>query len=350
MSVHANIAVLAAGGRTPLGFDLPASAAAVRAGISGIGDHPYMIDRYGLPMKVTRDIGLDIAATGPDRAIPLAVSAATEALRGLAPRSARIDLLLSTGEARPGQSPGFPDAVLNALTDELGARFEVTGGVIAGGHAGGLTALHHAARALAENRAELCLVGGVDSYLQPETLEWLDAREQLHSEGNIYGFCPGEGAGFCLLARTGTAARLGLRPRLMCRATAIGTEPNPIQTETVCLGEGLGGVLAELRDTRPEGARPVDAITCDMNGERYRANEYGFAVLKSSGLCRDAADVLTPADCWGDLGTATGPLAIGLAVEAQLRGHAKGPTTLVWASSEGGARAAALLAVPEGAV
>ncbi len=26
---------------------------------------------------------------------------------------------------------------------------------------------------------------------------------------------------------------------------------------------------------------PVDRIICDMNGERYRGNEYGFAVLRN---------------------------------------------------------------------
>jgi len=53
------MAVTGHGARTPLGLDCRASAAAVRAGISAIADHPFMIDRFGLPMKVTRDAELD---------------------------------------------------------------------------------------------------------------------------------------------------------------------------------------------------------------------------------------------------------------------------------------------------
>jgi 3-oxoacyl-[acyl-carrier-protein] synthase-1 len=88
---------------------------------------------------------------------------------------------------------------------------------------------------------------------------------------------------------------------------------------------------------------PVDRIICDMNGERYRANEYGFAVLRNPGRFKDAADFETPADCWGDVGAASGPLFVSLVTEAEARGYSKGPLSLIWASSENGTRAAALL-------
>jgi 3-oxoacyl-[acyl-carrier-protein] synthase-1 len=55
---------------------------------------------------------------------------------------------------------------------------------------------------------------------------------------------------------------------------------------------------------------------------------------------------VTPADCWGDIGAASGPLFANLAVAAGLRGYAKGPRTLIWASSERGDRAAAVVLTP----
>src|SRR5690349_7620472 len=103
------IVIVGAGGRTPLGFSAETSVAAVRAGISAIQDHPYMIDRMGERMEVTRDTGIDPALNGPDRLVAIATSPALDALaplRKTAP-STPVALILSTGEPRPGQDGDF---------------------------------------------------------------------------------------------------------------------------------------------------------------------------------------------------------------------------------------------------
>ena len=48
------IHVVSLGASTPVGRCAWSSAAAVRAGISGFGQHPYMIDTAGEPMRVAR--------------------------------------------------------------------------------------------------------------------------------------------------------------------------------------------------------------------------------------------------------------------------------------------------------
>jgi len=347
MSKGATIVVVGIGARTPLGLDAASSAAAVRAGLSAIQDHPYLIDRFGELMKVTRDPELDVALNGPDRIVDIAISPALDALRPLlatAPATA-VSLILSTGEPRPGQPEGFAAEVNARLRRRLAAHATLEGGgSTAGGHAGGLLAIYHGCKLLREGKIAFCLAGGVDSYLEPETLEWLDENEQLHSEGNIYGFCPGEAAGFCLLTTLSTARALGLQPLLEVVATSVASEENRIKTQTVVLGEGLGAAFQALFENAP--ADPVDRIICDMNGERYRGNEYGFAVLRNPGRFRDAAAFETPADCWGDVGAASGPLHIGLVTQADARNYQKGPLSLIWASSENGSRAAILLGSP----
>lgn len=337
--------ILGAGARTPLGFDRASSAAAVRCGIAVIAEHGFMIDRFGLPMMVTCDSALDPALPGPERIAELALSASQEALAPLLGAAALpgVDIVLSLGELRPGQAADTGPRVAEALRRGLGGQLPL-GRILThmGGHAGGIAAMEAGARLIAEGRAELVLAGGADSYLTAGTLEWLDETEQLHSEGNIYGFCPGEAAGFVLLAAPATARRLGIAPLLELFATGAGRERNLIRTEDICLGEGLSAAFTAVGAALAEEAR-VDRILCDMNGERYRGNEYGFAVLRNSRLFRDAADFEAPADCWGDVGAASGPLYTALAVEAEARGYAKGPLSLIWASSEGGLRGAALL-------
>ena len=210
------------------------------------------------------------------------------------------------------------------------------------GHAGGLYCMEQALSLLQSGKSQFCLIGGVDSYLDPETLEWLDALEQLHSETTIWGFCPGEGAGFCLLTSTDRAASLGLPIAMEIISAASAKEANPIKTQTVCIGQGLSEAFKKSLAHLPRDNQ-IDHTICDMNGEPYRGNEYGFAVLRSPGKFADEADFMTPADCWGDVGAASGPLFAILATSAANKGYAPGPHTFLWASSEGGLRATALL-------
>ena len=79
-----------------------------------------------------------------------------------------------------------------------------------------------------------------------------------------------------------------------------------------------------------------------MNGEAYRADEFGFMLARTSERFVDSSDFTAPADSWGDVGAASGPLFVLLAAAAAMKGYARGPLTLLWTSSEGGERAAAL--------
>lgn len=345
------LAIIGCGARTPVGFHRRSSAAAVRAGISVIAEHPFMIDRFGKPVKVTRDAGLDPHLAGFERLLALAIPAAREALEPLAGAAGvpKVSIVVSTGEQRPGQGKCMSASLADMLCDDLSGSVRIGRQLHwMGGHAGGIVALEAADRLLAEGDADMVLAGGVDSYLFRDTLEWLDDNEQLHSDGNIYGLCPGEAAGFVLVARTETALRLGLSPLLSLVSVGSGIEQNLIRTEEICLGEGLSTAFLAAARSLPQGER-MDRIICDMNGERYRGNEYGFAVLKASRLFKDAAAFEAPADCWGDVGAASGPLYIGLIAAAEERGYARGPLSLIWASSEGGRRAAAVLRRWEGA-
>ncbi len=82
-----------------------------------------------------------------------------------------------------------------------------------------------------------------------------------------------------------------------------------------------------------------------MNGEPYRADEFAYTIVRHGGRFVDASDFLTPADCWGDVGAASGPLFVVLAATSGQRGYAKGALTLFWTSSDSGERCAALVSV-----
>lgn len=254
----------------------------------------------------------------------------------------RITAALALPCARTGV-PADPERQAGPLLRALRQRPEITEiALYPNGHAAGLMALQAGMASIQRGESEFFLAGGVDSYLDADTLEWLDDTEQLHSEANTWGFVPGEAAGFCLLASERAAHRYSLQPLLWLRSAATDREPNLIRTGTVCLGEGLSRAVKSVLQTLPS-ADLIHQTFCDMNGERYRADELAFTICRTSRRFVDASVVQTPADCWGDVGAASGPLFIALATAAQTKHYAQGTNTLLWASSDTGERTAALL-------
>ena len=285
--------------------------------------------------------------------------AATAAKEALAPfltldRQLRGPFYVGIGlpESRLGRPDGLDQGVAEAVGGLLSeAAPSHTVKTIAEGHASGLVALKEALSVLSSGKAELALIGGVDSYQEAETLAWLESTEQLNAagiDGNPWGFVPGEAAGFLLLGLSETAERLGARVIGEFLAVGSAVEPHRIKTDETCLGEGLTQAIREaLAPFRDRLDRPkISAMYCDMNGEPYRATEYAYAITRHSDHFVDPSQFRAPADCWGDVGAASGPLGCILAWGAGARGYAEGPYSLVWASSEGGRRAAALLHIP----
>ena len=192
--------VIGAGAVSSIGLGAAATAAAQRAGIAGHADHPFMLDRAGEPMVVSRVPFGDEDMDGVERMLELGIPAAREALGTLVCDRA-VDILLALPESRPGLPHGFATEVGSRLAERLADTAAVGRLKIRPrGHAAGLSLLGEAVTMLTRDPDALILVGGVDSWLVPETLEWLDSQEILHSAEMPWGFCPGEAAGFCLLA------------------------------------------------------------------------------------------------------------------------------------------------------
>lgn len=341
------IYICALGSSTPVGRDAWASAAAVRAGISGFAQHPYMIDTAGEPMRVAIAPWLDIDLSGIERLTDLLFPAINQVLVPLSVETAKKpSIALSLG--LPSPRPGLPADLQANLVKALAGKYQGVFAAVAAfpkGHAAGLLALEAASKKLLEGAFDACVVAGVDSHLEPETLEWLEECDQLHGAGplnNAWGFIPGEAAGAVLLVRQEYIERLRINP--LARLIGLGSafEPKRVKTETVCIGEGLTQAFRTALESLPTGVKVTD-VYCDMNGEPYRADEYGFACLRTNQFFESASDFSAPADCWGDVSAAGGLLHLGLATIAGVKGYANGRYAFVWASSEGGERAASVL-------
>jgi 3-oxoacyl-[acyl-carrier-protein] synthase-1 len=336
------VVIVGQGAQTAIGMTAAASAAAVRAGVSGFAQHPFVVDTAGNRMIVACAPYLSIDVTGAERLATLAAPAAAEAIAalGYSRETALIPVFVGLPPARPGRSADVR-AVAERLSFEVRGRGMTLGrvGVIEAGHAAGMMAVQSAWEAVRTGTTEFALAGGVDSYMEPETLEWLEANDQVHSAGpdnNPYGFIPGEASGFVLLASEAAAHRCQLTAALELSAMAYARERNLIKTDAVCTGEGMT-VLFRMLAGEPPVYR-ADHLFCDMNGEPYRADEFGFATIRGGELFLDASSFTTPADCWGDVGAASGPLFLMLADAAVRKGYAPGPVLAGFTSSESGER------------
>ena len=336
------------GARTPLGLSAPSSAAAVRAGISGLGTHPFMVDRNGERMPGAIDVELDTGTPVPQRMIAMAETALREACRSLAEVDTRQHVSMPIFVGLPEMRPGFSERDVNTVRAGIGALADLPVGisevaVMPQGHASGLAAFAAAVQRIRAGALNACIVGGVDSYFDADTMDWLDDNRQLTGATSRSSFVPGEGAGFCVLMSDVAAEAIGVEPAAVVLSAAVGQEQRRIKTSELCLGVGLTDVVERAVSESLPSRPMINAIVCDMNGERYRAEEWGFVCLRLPEYFEDPTSYSSPADCWGDVGAASGPLFATLVCEAAARGYARGPISLLWTSSENGLRAATLV-------
>ena len=346
----APVHVIAVGARCAVGLTAASAAAAIRASISRVAEHPSITDAIGEPVRCGRDRQLDPRLTGPQRLAALAAGPLREVLDQLArvrPLPREVPLLLALPEPRPGFRASDAAAVSRALsTGGAPGLGPITVDRVGEGHAGVLSALAMAVERLQRPSEDLLLVGGVDSYLDADTLDWLESDRRLARAEVRSGFSPGEGAAILAVATDAARRRLGAPSLATVRAVGCAREPLSPKSSTGVLGQGMTeAVVRATRGLRLPGELITDTFG-DVNGERSRAEEWGFALLRTSDRFRDGTAYVTAVPQCGDVGAASGGLGCVLAVQAWQRRYAHGERALVFASSWGGLRAAALLEKP----
>jgi 3-oxoacyl-[acyl-carrier-protein] synthase-1 len=343
-----DVNLVGAGAATSVGRGWHASCAAQRAGLAGFVAHPFAPDVLGQAVRVAPAPWLTWGTDAAARLAALLVDAVEEALQPLA--GPAPDLRCGLVLALPAPRPGLPLDLVEQTCAALRRGLEFRGlqappvlASLAQGHAAGFAALRAAAQALHDGRADACIVAGADSWLEPDTLAWLESCARLHGAGALndpWGRVPGEAGAALLLCTQRTCAQLRLPTLARLASVGLGSEPCTA-AGNVCTGAGLtqalSGALAALPDRRR-----VDDVVCDMNGERDRANEFAFTALRFADRLRSASGFIAPADTWGDVGAASAPLCVAAAAMAGLKGYAAGPWVLVWGGSDGPLRGAAL--------
>jgi 3-oxoacyl-[acyl-carrier-protein] synthase-1 len=209
------------------------------------------------------------------------------------------------------------------------------------GRVGMIDAVEAASQWFAERNCVRVLVVAVDSYLDPMTLEWLFEHGRLKDNDRPAGVSPGE-AGACLLLETEAAAAARQTPVLM-RLPGIGRGTDySIYDEQRNVGRGLANAVNECLDRADLRSALAGDIVTDLNGEAWRAAEYGGGrVLLRPRISDDMKEVL-PALSVGDVGSASAAVGLCVAARSFVRGYATGEHVLILSSTERGESAAFL--------
>jgi 3-oxoacyl-[acyl-carrier-protein] synthase-1 len=85
----------------------------------------------------------------------------------------------------------------------------------------------------------------------------------------------------------------------------------------------------------------IRTIYSGMNGESHWVKEWGVSQIRFAEKFEKGFRFEHPADCYGDIGAASGPVMIGLGLTGIRKKYISGPV-LVYTSSDRGDRAAAI--------
>jgi 3-oxoacyl-[acyl-carrier-protein] synthase I len=344
------LAISAAAARTAVGGGAAQTAASIRAGLSRFGAHPTY-EALGNdpeweerePLNVAAAPGIDPALPSAERLHALLIPVLTDLVEtaSLQRRDfAQCALLLAL--PAPDEAVAswrLAETFLAEVSRRTGLVFKATRQSLSG-HAAGVELLAEASALLASGEVQSCIVAGVDSYLSADRLAVLDGAYRLKSPRNVDGFCPGEAAAAVLLE--GPRSRRAGAVKATIAAIGLGLEPEPLRSEKVSTCAGL---VQALRGALPPEGSP-DFLLCDLNGESYRAFEWGVAQARLGARLEGLGRAVMPARSVGDVGAATGTLLLTTAVEAFARGWAPGGEALIFTASEGSLRAAARVSGP----
>lgn len=194
--------------------------------------------------------------------------------------------------------------------------------------AGFVAVLNEAQRLLASGAVETCVVGGVDSYVEPVVLEALEYHGLLATPSRPAGMVPGEAASFLVVERP-SRGRAGLA--VIEGAVAASAPGNRLEE-----GGEPGRALAEAIAVAAVAGGAPQLVLGGLNGDERRAWDWGHALLRLRlrGLL-DGTPEWHAALSFGEVGAAAGPVAACWAAQAFARDRAGSPV-LVWLADDGG--------------
>lgn len=336
--------ITASGAVTPAGLTARQTIAAVRASLSAY-QTVTLSTPFGKPQLMSRlEVHEGLRTSEGDWLVNMAVRALDETLTASQVSPQRTALLLALPEGfreHPAFQDTPPTAFLRTVTAELGNPLHPMSRAIDGGAAASVGMLQQVADILDHGDVEQVILGGVDSLLNDRDLARLADANRLKDDENAQGFVPGEGAAFVAIQAKRSARTPALAAIL---GVGIAQERDTVLTERHSQGNAMLRALSDAVSGQGPKEPDIGFIISNGNGERYVAWEASICRPRFYRTHREILPTAYPAMTVGDIGCASGALALMLAADSFARNYAPGRVAMLEIASESGLRAAAVVA------
>jgi 3-oxoacyl-[acyl-carrier-protein] synthase-1 len=323
---------------TAVGFNAPASLAAMRAGIRNIYQ-TNLWDKYSGTNLAAGKVPLPQWWVGLGKLADLAAPAILECFEAAKPVPAQgIPVLLGAAPPdRPFRFEELDTHIFPEIERRLGCLLHPASEVVPRDHVSVVAALREAEQMIAAKKAPCVIVGAVDSLLHHDLKNYYLEKRRLLTPMNSNGFSLGE-AGSAVLVTTAGDSRDG---ELQILGMCMGREKATIESEEPLRGDGLTQVIRGALSESGLTTQECHYRITDMNGEHYKFKEMA---LQTGRFVRKPTpklfDLWHPIEYIGDVGAAIGPIILGVALHAGRKGYGNGPTVLCTLGNDDGERAA----------
>lgn len=328
-----------------MGKDAVLTAANARGEIYRISKSDEYIDDNLDKISIGQASYINIYIPNESRMLKMATNALKEALSVLKNHTSKpLDIPFFMG--LPSDRPGLSETLKRLLGDNMSdicnsqnisSRIEF----IESGHSSGIVAMASAIKQFEDEETELAIIGGVESYLDIETIVWLKEKKLLKSIIRP-GMVPGEAAGFCILATDKALQQYDLTPLVKIKSCGIAEEENDYDSKKESSGSALTAAITEAAFP-VIGESKIHQLYSTLNGVPYYADEFAQAVLSVGKLFENLGTMQMFTKNWGDIGAATVPVYLSMITFHRTIKEAEGPYTLLFANSFGKQRSAILL-------
>lgn len=346
----ADAVIVGVGARTPTGLTALQATMSARADKTAVRES-HMVDKAGDPIATSRLASIADNVFGIDRLLALAAPALAQALfpwleaqerRSQIPPKIPAFIALPSA-SRPGFDPRVEAHFVNALAQRARAPIDARRSqLVLGCRGGGAIAFERAIAELAKGDCDAVVVGGADSYFDPDVLEHLDRELRLHGPATENGFIPGEGAGFVVLAPRRKAQAIYRFSQILSAASA--NEPHPYGSDEPSIGAGATLAVRRAVERAGGGERFIGWALSDVANERHRVDEWSYLSARNHRAFTPDLVHDQPLLSTGDLGAASAAVLVVMASVSFQAGCAKGSTALVVTSSDGPERGALIVA------
>lgn len=331
------LGIAAAGLCCAVGYHLRAAHCALRANMDHFQESAFR-SRSGEPILVAR---LPEANLWGQRRMARWLALALEDCLLDAPEldTASVPLVWIAPEpARGGPDAQWWAPVFEHACAQLGRRFHPESTALVAGRAGLAAALAHCDTLMHEGGHSHVLLAGVDSYLDGATIERYLGTERLQIPGNSDGFIPGEAAAALLLDRAPKG-----RPGVRIAGYGEGQEEGRPDGSVPSRAQGLTAAIRNALSAAGSDYADLQFRLSDQNGEAFFAREASNAMTRVAPVGGQRLELLTLADCLGEIGAATGPAMLAYLSRHLAHHSAPGHRGLLHLANDDGRRAAAIV-------